>query len=363
METKVFFTSMKLHRHENLLDKLEKLVKAAGIEEIDFQKKFTAIKIHFGEPGNLAYLRPNYARRIVQIIKKLGGMPFLTDCNTLYVGRRKNALDHLQAAYENGYNPFQTDCHILIADGLKGTDEAEIEINLEIVKKAKIGKAIADSDIFISMNHFKGHGLAGFGGAIKNIGMGSGSRAGKHEMHSSGKPFVKGELCRACQECIRNCAHNAISLIEKKAKINQEICAGCGRCIGVCNFDAVNVNWSETSAGLNRKMAEYAYAVLNGKPSFHINFIIDVSPSCDCEPANDLPFIKDIGFLASFDPVALDMACADMVNKTPLTNPYKEEPDSDHIHSVNPNTSWEECLIHAEKIGLGTRNYRLIEIK
>jgi len=362
MESKVYYTTMKQIKNENLLGKLERLVKAAGIEDIDFQNKFVAIKIHFGEPGNLAYLRPNYARRIVQVIKSLGGKPFLTDCNTLYVGRRKNGLDHLEAAYENGYNPFQTDCHVIIADGIKGTDEEEVEINLDFVKKAKIGKAIVDSDIIISMNHFKGHGLAGFGGALKNIGMGCGSRAGKHEMHSSGKPFVKEVNCRACLACIKNCAHGAITLTNKKAVIDHNICLGCGRCIGVCNFDAVSVDWAEGSANMNKKVAEYTYAVINNKPSFHINFIMDVSPSCDCEGANDLPIVSNIGFLASFDPVALDKACVDLVNKAPMINHYHDE-GNNHFHAINPNTSWEAGLIHGEKIGIGTQNYMLIEIK
>ena len=361
MVSKVYFTSMKINNHESLLDKLERLVKAAGIETIDFKKKYVALKIHFGEPGNLAYLRPNYARRIVDLIKSLGGKPFLTDCNTLYVGQRKNALDHLQAAYENGYNPFQTNCHVIIADGLKGTDEAEVEINQELVEKAKIGRAIVDSDVFISMNHFKGHMLAGFGGALKNIGMGSGSRAGKMEMHSNGKPFINRERCRACLACIKNCAHSAIKL-ETKAIINHDICVGCGRCIGVCNFDAVRFNWSEGSVNMNKKVAEYAYAVLKDKPSFHINFIVDVSPNCDCEGSNDLPIVSNIGFLASFDPVSLDMASADMVNKMPMINNY-ESHAHDHFRSIHPNTSWESCLDHAEKIGIGTKEYELITIK
>lgn len=362
MESKVYFTSMKIHHHESLLDRLEKLVKRAGIDTIDFENKFVAIKIHFGEPGNLAYLRPNYAKRIVDIIKQLGGKPFLTDCNTLYVGRRKNGLDHLESAYENGYNPFQTGCHVIIADGIKGTDEAEIEINQEFVKIAKIGKAIADSDIVISMSHFKGHGLAGFGGCLKNIGMGSGSRAGKHEMHSTGKPFVKEENCRACQTCIKNCAHAAITLQSKKARINRDLCVGCGRCIGVCNFDAVKVDWSEGSVNMNKKVAEYTYAVLKDKPSFHINFIVDVSPSCDCESSNDLPIIANVGFLASFDPIALDQACVDLVNNAPMINNY-EDHGHDHFHSIYPNTSWEAGLDHGEKLGLGTRKYELIEVK
>ena len=362
MESKVFFSSLQIKNHESLLDRLERLVKAAGINGIDFQNKFVAIKIHFGEPGNLAYLRPNYARRIVSIVKSLGGKPFLTDCNTLYVGRRKNALEHLSAAMENGYNYFQTDCHIIIADGLRGTDEALIDIDGQFVKTAKIGRAIADSEIIISMNHVKGHGLAGFGGALKNLGMGCGSRAGKHEMHSSGKPFVRQDKCKACLACIKNCASNAISLVNGKALINQAICVGCGRCIGVCNYDAVKVDWNEGSIKMNQKIAEYAWAVVKDKPHFHINFIIDVSPDCDCEASNNVPIINNIGFLASFDPVALDQASADLINQVPMINDYPNQ-HRDHFKSINPNTSWEAGLDHAEKVGLGSRSYQLIEVK
>ena len=197
-KAKVYFTDFRATPNQNLLQKLKKLIKTAGIEQIDFKDKYTAIKIHFGEPGNISYLRPNYAKAVVDVVKELGGKAFLTDCNTLYVGRRKNALDHLDAAYENGYNPFTTGCQIIIGDGLKGTDETLVPIDGDYVKEAKIGHAIMDADIFISLTHFKGHEATGFGGALKNIGMGCGSRAGKMEMHSAGKPVVEQSKCVGC---------------------------------------------------------------------------------------------------------------------------------------------------------------------
>ena len=190
-KSKVYFGNLRTTASMNLLEKLEKLVKKAGFEDMDFKEKFIAIKIHFGEPGNLAYLRPNYSKVIVDLIKANGGKPFLTDCNTLYVGRRKNALEHLDAAYENGYNPFTTGCHVIIADGLKGTDEALVPVEGgEYVQEAKIGQAIMDADIFISMNHFKGHESTGFGGALKNIGMGCRSRCSQNQKKKKGKPKV-----------------------------------------------------------------------------------------------------------------------------------------------------------------------------
>ena len=209
-KSKVYFTTMKTSFSENLPQKLERLIKTAGIGNIDFTDKYAAIKMHFGEPGNLAFLRPNYAAVVVKVIKELGGKPFLTDCNTLYVGGRKNALDHIESAYQNGFNPYNTGCHILIADGLKGSDDVEVPVSGgEYVKTAKIGRAVMDADVFVSLTHFKGHEQAGMGGTLKNIGMGCGSRAGKMEMHSSGKPVVKREKCVGCRACAIICAHGA----------------------------------------------------------------------------------------------------------------------------------------------------------
>ncbi len=365
-KSKVYFTNLRADINNNLLQKLEKLIKTAGIGNIDMKNKYVAIKIHFGEPGNLAYLRPNYAKVVVDTIKALGGKPFLTDANTLYVGRRKNALDHLDSAYENGYNPFTTGCHVIIADGLKGTDETLVPINGEYVKEAKIGRAVMDADVFISLSHFKGHEATGFGGTLKNIGMGCGSRAGKMEMHSSGKPFVSTDTCISCGACAKNCAHSAISFPEKKAVIDHNRCVGCGRCIGVCPVDAVNAAVDEANDILNKKIAEYTLAVIQDKPNFHINLVMDVSPFCDCHAENDLPIIPDIGMFASFDPVALDMACVDAANQQPvIQGSYlsdKEHIHHDHFISTHPDTNWEVCLDHAVKLGIGSKEYELIEI-
>jgi uncharacterized Fe-S center protein len=366
-KSKVYFSDLRATPSMNLLQKLENLVKKAGIEKIVFNKKFVAIKLHFGEPGNLAYLRPNYSKVIVDVVKSLGGKPFLTDCNTLYVGRRKDALEHIDSAYENGYNPFTLGCHIIIADGLKGTDELGVPINCEFVKEAKIGRAIMDADVIISLNHFKGHELTGFGGAIKNIGMGSGSRAGKMEMHNSGKPSVKESKCTGCGQCAKNCAHGAISYnTSKKASISHDVCVGCGRCIGACSFDAVRAGWDEATEIVCKKIVEYAYAVTKDKPSFHINLVIDVSPFCDCHSENDMAIVPDIGMFASFDPVALDMACVDAVNKAPVNrgsmlDEVRKKTD-DHFTSIHPETNWKLCLEYAEKLGIGTKNYELIKV-
>ena len=388
-KSEVFFTTFRTTINENLPQKLHRLVKTAGFENIDFTDKYAAIKIHFGELGNLAFLRPNYAKVVADYVKELGGKPFLTDCNTLYVGSRKNALDHLETAYLNGFSPLQTGCHVIIADGLKGTDETLVKIDGEYVKEAKIGHTIMDADIFISLTHFKGHEMAGFGGAIKNIGMGCGSRAGKMEQHCDGKPEVDEDLCIGCGACDRICAHGApqIKVWEnadgssadgasgnkrKVARIDHNVCVGCGRCLAVCPKDAISASFDDSIAKLNYRMAEYSLAVCKDRPCFHVSLICDVSPDCDCHAENDIPVIPDIGMLASFDPVALDQACADLCNKMPVSSGsildehIKENPHGaevhDHFHMIHPDTEWESCLAHAEKIGLGTREYELVRI-
>ncbi len=381
-KSKVFFTDMRALPGTNLLKKLEKLVRSAGIDGINFEEKFCAIKIHFGEPGNLAFLRPNYSKVVADVVKSLGGKPFLTDCNTLYVGRRKDALEHIEAAYENGYTPFSTGCHILIGDGLKGHDETLVEIEGEFVKEAKIGSAIVDADIIISLNHFKGHEMTGFGGAIKNLGMGCASRAGKMEQHSAGKPNVNSKKCKKCKVCSKYCAHGAITFdSEGIASINHDNCVGCGRCIGACSFNAIGVNWDSGEDNLNKKMAEYTYAVVKDKPHFHVSLVIDVSPYCDCHAENDVAIIPDVGMFASFDPVALDQACADAcIKQTSFKDSYVGDKLSenhscsddkcscnhtshvDHFKIMHPTTDWKVCLEHAEKMGVGKRDYELIEI-
>ncbi|MDO4518867.1 MAG: DUF362 domain-containing protein [Eubacteriales bacterium] len=373
-KAKVYFTSFKATSHENLLQKLHRLMKTAGFETIDFNEKYAAIKIHFGEYGNLAFLRPNYAKVVADYVKELGGKPFLTDCNTLYVGSRKNALDHLDTAYVNGFSPLQTGCHVIIGDGLKGNDEALVPVNGEYVKEAKIGRAVMDADIFISLTHFKGHEMAGYGGAIKNIGMGCGSRAGKMEQHCDGKPVVDQNLCVGCGACKKICAHDAPQIVDKKATIDHEKCVGCGRCLAMCPKDAIDAEYNDSIVLLNYKMAEYSLAVCQDRPCFHISLICDVSPNCDCHSENDIPIIPNVGMLASFDPVALDQACADLCNKMPavagsvladnLEHGHVHE-DHDHrdvFHMTHPDTEWKAGIEHAIKIGLGTNEYELVTI-
>ena len=338
--SKVYFTNLRTTPSSNLLDKMERLVKRAGIANIDFKNQFVAIKIHFGEPGNLAYIRPNYAARLVSLLRELGAKPFLTDCNTLYSGRRSNAVDHLQSAMENGFNPMSAGCNVIIADGVKGTDYREIEIDGQYCKAPKIGAAIADADIIISMNHFKGHEQAGFGGALKNLGMGCASVGGKLELHCASQPRI------------------------------DERCVGCGQCVALCQYDGAVMGEGDTSERLNYKIDEYTKAVLADKPHFHVSFIMNVSPECDCWNHNDAAIIPDLGIAASFDPVALDKACADMVINAPIiggnklaeTHPHEHLEGEDKFHLIHPDTNWQAGLRYAEEIGLGSQAYELITV-
>ena len=359
--SKVYFADFRCPSwRENLPQKLARLMMTAGFGEIDMEDKFVAIKMHFGEPGNLAYLRPNWAKAVADLVKSKGGKPFLTDANTLYVGGRKNALDHIESAYVNGFTPYSPGCHVLIADGLKGTDEVCVPVEGgEYVKEAKIGRAVMDADVFVSLTHFKGH---------EHIGMGCGSRAGKMEQHNSVKPFVNEKKCIGCKACAKICAHGAPQFgPDGKASIDTDKCVGCGRCLAVCPKDAIDCLYDEAPTILNKKIAEYTKAVVDGRPCFHVSLVLDISPNCDCHGENDVPIAPDVGMFASFDPVALDQACADAVLAQPAApNSVLFDGecvcDKDHFKAAHPDTNWQSCLEHAEKLGLGSREYELVKI-
>ncbi len=374
-KAKVYFTDFRTpYGGDTMPGKLKKLIRKAGIAQLNLEGQFVAIKIHFGELGNVSYLRPNYARAVVDVVKELGGKPFLTDCNTLYPGSRKNALEHLYCAWENGFTPLTVGCPILIGDGLKGTDDIEVPVRGgEYVKNAKIGRAVMDADVIISMTHFKGHEATGFGGALKNLGMGCGSRAGKKEQHNNGKAYVQQEICRGCRRCMRECANDGLVFDPetRKMHVDKEHCVGCGRCVGACNFDAIDFEDPNSNQMLNYRIAEYAKAVVDGRPQFHISMVMDISPNCDCHEENDAPILPDVGMFASFDPLALDQACVDACMKCePLPNSqlgeHMRDPHfvdhHDHFTNSTPESEWQSCLSHAEKIGLGTRDYELIRL-
>lgn len=372
VEAKVYFTDLRTSPTSNMLDKMERLLKRAGIAALPLKDSFVAVKIHFGEPGNLAYIRHNYAARMANLLRAYGAKPFLTDCNTLYSGKRSNAVDHLQSAMENGFNPISAQCQVIIGDGLKGTDYREIPIDGEYCPAPKIGAAIADADVIISMNHFKGHEQTGFGGALKNLGMGCACVGGKLELHASSQPKIDTGNCIGCNICVKHCAHDAIHLNDShKAVIDYSKCVGCGQCVALCQHEAAVVSDWDTSERLNCKIAEYTKAVLKDKPHFHVSFIMNVSPDCDCWGHNDAAIVPDLGILASADPVALDLACAELVKQAPILQGnnvlgQKYENNAlcgcDKFHIIHPDTDWMVGLRYAEKIGIGTMKYELIKV-
>ena len=374
-KSKVYFTNFRTAANgDSVPIKLKGLIKEAGIADLDLEGKFVAIKMHFGEMGNLGFLRPNFAKAVVDVVYELGGKPYLVDCNTLYPGSRKNGIDHLFCAWENGFSPLSVGCPIFIGDGIKGLDDAELPvIGGTETDVAYIGRAVADADVVISLNHFKGHEMTGFGGALKNLGMGCGSRRGKKFMHSSSKAEIDESLCRGCKRCQKVCANNGLVYDESKKKmtIDEKHCAGCGRCIAACSFDAISFANSNSSDVLKRRIVEYAKAVCGIGPNFHINVAMDITPDCDCHCQSDVPIIPDVRMFASKDPVAIDSACMDACRdlKPVAASELAEKMRApgfvdrkDPFTNARPLSSWYQQLEHGEEIGLGSKEYELIEL-
>jgi uncharacterized Fe-S center protein len=316
-------------------------------------RSFLAIKIHFGEDGNNGYIRPEYVLPVVKIVNEENAYPFLTDTSTIYVGKRSNAYSHLLVANKHGFNIETCGCPIIIADGLKGNAEKKISVGLRHFKTVVVAQEIYNADSFVIMSHFKGHEITGFGGALKNVGMGCGSKAGKYAMHHSSKPIVNQEYCIGCGGCIKHCYQKALSLVDKKIVMDKDKCVGCGQCIVSCIFKVFGLKWNEDSRSVQEKIIEYAVGVLKDKGSAYINFLNHISKYCDCFslPKNE-PLIDDIGILAGVDPVAVDQASYDLVKKNSKKNFFKVlYPEIDPIIQLK----------YAEELGVGTRDYELIE--
>ncbi len=368
MKSTVYFIDMRATFRENFQAKLGRLLETAGISNVVNKRDLVAIKLHFGELGNTAFIRPVHIRKIVERIKNLEAIPFLTDANTLYSGTRSDAPNHLTTALCNGFSYSVVDAPLVIADGLRGRSETAVDINLTRFKTAHIANEIVNADVLVSVAHFKGHELAGFGGTIKNLGMGCASRKGKLAQHSTLSPKVVRKKCKGCGDCVPRCSQKALSVIDKKARIDPEKCIGCGECILFCPNGAIQIQWNQSIPVFLENMVEYTRGVLKNKQgkTLFVNFITNVSPACDCFPLNDAPIVRDIGVVASTDPVAIDQASVDLVNQESVlpgcclkTN---TGPGEDKFKSLYPKVDWPHQLIYAEKIQLGTRNYDLIKI-
>lgn len=363
----VHFSDMRADHRRNLLTKFEQLLIEAGIESRISKKDLVAIKVHFGEVGNTSYIRPVFVRRAVELVKKLGGKPFITDSNTLYAGSRSDSVSHLETAIANGFGYSSIGAPIIIGDGLRGQSDIDVEIDGAHFKKVAISSEFVNADAVIALTHFKGHELSGFGGALKNIGMGTASRRGKMAQHSSVSPKVTAKRCIACGDCVSHCAHSAIKIAEK-AGIDPKICIGCGECIIVCPTGAIAVQWTEGPKAMQEKMAEHAAGALKGKleKAVFANFITQVSPACDCNGFSDAPIVSDVGIVSSRDPVAIDQASVDLVNACPgrEDSALKSNhlPGQDKIRGVYPDIDWAVQLDVAVRMGLGTRQYSLKKI-
>ncbi|MFC1559558.1 DUF362 domain-containing protein [Candidatus Margulisiibacteriota bacterium] len=360
MSSKVYFLKAK----DISNDGLKKLFTELDIPFLN-KGELVAVKTHFGEAGNKAYLKPEMIKPIIDMIKGKDVRAFLTDANTIYKGSRSDSVSHLNTAYAHGYTQEKMGVPVIIADGLTGKESVEIKVGLKHLKEVKLAAAAVHADSMIVLTHFKGHELTGFGGSLKNVGMGLGTRAGKQIMHSDVKPNVDQEKCTGCGTCVKWCPTDAIKLVNEKAIIDQKKCIGCGECVASCNYDAIAISWAGAPDSIQEKIAEYFYGIWKDKKGkmAYFNYVIEVSPNCDCYDWNDPPIVQDIGVLASFDPVAIDQAGADLVNDSPWDKNSKFKSDRpDKFKSIYPSIDWSVQLKHAEKIGLGSREYQLIKV-
>ncbi|MDS1029814.1 DUF362 domain-containing protein [Bacillota bacterium LX-D] len=366
MSSKVYYVNLRAKSDKsNKVSKIRNLFAHAGFSEFIQKDDLTAIKLHFGERGNDGFINPVFVRQVVDKVKEKGAKPFLTDTNTLYSGSRHNAVDHLITALEHGFDYTVTGAPLIIADGLRSENIIEVEISKKHFSKVKLAKDIVRADSMIVLSHFKGHEMAGFGGAIKNLAMGGAPAVGKKEQHAV-KIYVDHEKCAGCGKCTSVCPEEAITMAAQKAEIVLEKCVGCGECMTVCPKKAVGMDWGKEFTAFAERLTEYGYGVVKAHPGRigYINFLLNITPDCDCTPWSDAPIVPDIGFLASTDPVAIDQASYDLVNKqiglsaSLLSCNYEE--GADKFHGLRPYIDATIQMRYGEEIGMGSRDYELI---
>ncbi|MCX7678472.1 MAG: DUF362 domain-containing protein [Spirochaetes bacterium] len=366
--SKVYFTDLRTGSKGNIYSKIRALFERAEFAKLISKNEFVAIKTHFGEYGNIAFIPAQVIRVFVDIVNALGGKPFVTDTNTLYRGSRSNAIDHLKNASLHGFTMECVGAPVIIADGLNGNDYRVIPYKGKHYGELKIASAIYEAHSVIMVSHVKGHELYGFGGALKNVAMGCVPPSGKQTIHSEFKPKVKESECQSCGKCIVKCPADAIVFnANKKAQINQNICIGCGECIVVCPYAAIPVVWKTSAKPLHERTAEYIKGIMDTKPHKWIffNFMINISPDCDCFPWNDAPVVQNIGIAASHDPVALDKACADMINNATIlegSRHFEYKGEQNVINKIAGSKDWQYLFECCEKEGIGVRDYELISL-
>lgn len=368
MESEVYFADLRARSaEENRIHKLQRLFDAAGFPEIFRRGDLAAIKLHFGEAGNDSFVNPIFVRPLVDRIRAAGAKPFLTDTRTLYAGSRSNAVDHLSTAIEHGFAYAVVGAPVIVADGLRGGHARAVPIGKKHFADVHIAGDIVDADSMIVLSHFKGHMQAGFGGAIKNLGMGCASPAGKKEMHCA-RAQVTEERCGGCGACGDVCPRAAISMPDTTSVVDPALCIGCGECLTVCPTGAIEFDWTVDLPPFMERMAEYAFGAVANKGGRvgYITFLTNITPDCDCVPWSDAPIVPDIGILASKDPVAIDQASYDLVNQQAgLKNTLLErnlEPGEDKFLGVWESTLGNIQLDYGDKIGLGKKDYQLEEV-
>ena len=355
MKSKVYFIAVKDANDTRVVnEQLKKLLRESKVLDFIRKEDKVAVKLHFGEEGNTGFVRPQHLRVICDGIISKGAVTLLSDANTLYRGKRLNSKDHLALAYAHGFTREAVGADVFIPDDNKKEDIVDIQINQKFIKTAKCARFFIDADAIVAVSHFKGHILTGFGGALKNIGMGCATREGKLAQHCDVAPVVYTDNCTGCGECEIICPVKAIHIENNKSVLDKAKCIGCASCIAACPSMAMFID-IEAGAKTQEKMAEYSLAVLKDKKekAGFINFAIRINQECDCWGMDNPRIAPDVGILASCDPVSIDKASYDIVNKACGKDIFK---------AVHPKQDGLEQLRYAQELGLGNIDYELVEL-